>query len=164
MNHRSLVWQVSLEEFTEIINTSNTMSEVLRRFNLESKGNNHLTVKERAKKEGISLDGLRERYIQFQRENAIKRSNKTSLELILVENRIYNGSKLRKRLVEASYIEDKCSNCGIDAIWDGKPLSLQLDHINGIHSDNRLENLRLLCPNCHSQTENFSGKSKKKAD
>ena len=58
--------------------------------------------------------------------------------------------------------EDKCEICGCSNEWNGKPLILQLDHINGNHSDNRLENLRIVCPNCHSQTETFSNKRAKK--
>lgn len=50
--------------------------------------------------------------------------------------------------------------CGIGNEWNGKPLTLQLDHINGDHSDNRLENLRILCPNCHSQTSTWGMKSR----
>jgi hypothetical protein len=56
-------------------------------------------------------------------------------------------------------LEFSCSECGLDS-WLGKSLVLELDHINGIRSDNRLENLRLLCPNCHSQTETFRGRNR----
>ena len=59
-------------------------------------------------------------------------------------------------------IEYKCKECGIENLWNNKPISLQLDHINGIKTDNRLENLRFLCPNCHSQTETFGSKNIRK--
>ncbi len=82
-------------------------------------------------------------------------------EEILVENSPYkNIPILKKRLLKEGLLEYKCAICGNTGEWLGQPLTLQLDHINGDHFDHRLENLRLLCPNCHSQTETFSGKNK----
>jgi Zn finger protein HypA/HybF involved in hydrogenase expression len=72
-----------------------------------------------------------------------------------------NGPRIVKRLIERGWVYE-CKQCGI-AEWHGKPLVLHLDHINGIHNDNRVENLRLLCPNCHSQTATYSNKPRMKA-
>ena len=69
--------------------------------------------------------------------------------------------KLKDRLVANGVKEYKCEICGISE-WQNKQISLHLHHINGIHNDNRLENLQLLCPNCHSQTENYCDKNRKK--
>ena len=63
-----------------------------------------------------------------------------------------------KRLVAEGYKEYKCEMCGIDS-WNGMPLSLHLHHKNGNHEDNGLDNLQVLCPNCHSQTDNYTGKN-----
>lgn len=85
---------------------------------------------------------------------------KRSMKKILVKNSTYeNIASLKKRLIHEGYLEYKCSACPIITEWNGKPLSLQLDHINGIYNDHRIENLRFLCPNCHSQTETFAGKN-----
>lgn len=67
---------------------------------------------------------------------------------------------LKRLLIKEDVIQNKCFCCGIDPIWNNKPLVFVLDHINGVNNDNRLENLRLLCPNCNSQTETFSGRNK----
>lgn len=69
-----------------------------------------------------------------------------------------NAQQLIRRLVNHGYKEYKCEICGINE-WQGRPLRLQVHHINGEHYDNRLENLQILCPNCHSQTDNYAGKN-----
>jgi DNA-binding CsgD family transcriptional regulator len=66
---------------------------------------------------------------------------------------------LKRRLIAAGALEDRCAGCDIRE-WRGSPLSLALHHVNGDGRDNRLENLQLLCPNCHSQTENFAGRKR----
>lgn len=68
---------------------------------------------------------------------------------------------LKKRILRLSLLKYECSECSLPPKWNGKVLSLQLDHINGVNNDNRIENLRFLCPNCHSQTETFAHKNRK---
>jgi len=88
-------------------------------------------------------------------------SRRIPTEDILVENSSYvNSTNLKMRLLKEGLLKYKCSECGIDE-WNDKPLSLQLEHKNGIHTDNRIENLCLLCPNCHSQTPTYCGKNGK---
>ena len=65
------------------------------------------------------------------------------------------------RLISEGRLEYKCEKCGISE-WLGEPLSLHLDHKNGVNNDHRIENLRFLCPNCHSQTDTYAGKNKSK--
>lgn len=86
---------------------------------------------------------------------------KIPLEDVLVLNSTYSRHNLKRRLLNASILDYKCKECGLSE-WRDKKLSLHLDHINGNTFDNRLENLRMLCPNCHSQTETYAGKNKKK--
>ena len=67
-----------------------------------------------------------------------------------------NLTRLKIRILNNKLLEYKCAICGNLGVWNDQKLSLQLDHINGIHTDNRIDNLRFLCPNCHSQTDTFS--------
>src|SRR5215213_7447525 len=66
--------------------------------------------------------------------------------------------KLKRKLLSEGFLKKICSNCQ-NAEWLGQPIPLELDHINGIRSDNRLSNLRLLCPNCHALTPNYRGRN-----
>jgi hypothetical protein len=77
----------------------------------------------------------------------------------LLAGRRRNRSYIKRRLIAAGLKDNKCEQCGISE-WESKPLSLALHHINGDGMDNRLENLAILCPNCHSQTPNFGVKNK----
>lgn len=81
----------------------------------------------------------------------------------MVERSSYtNMARLKIRLLREGLLASKCyeEDCGLTE-WKGKPLSLQLDHVNGDKLDHRIENLRLLCPNCHSQTDTFAGKNRR---
>ena len=87
---------------------------------------------------------------------------KYTLDEILIEHSPINRTILRRYLQNFNVIPYICAICGNDGYWNGEQLSLQIDHINGINDDNRKENLRWLCPNCHSQTNTFGGRNIKK--
>jgi len=78
---------------------------------------------------------------------------------IFIENSKFAKSYIRNLIKKQNLIEWKCQLCSNDGNWNDKKLNLQLDHINGISTDQRLENLRFLCPNCHSQTDTFCAKN-----
>ena len=89
--------------------------------------------------------------------------DKIPVEKYLVKGSTISISKLREKLLKEGFKEHKCENpeCGLSE-WHGKPIPLQLHHINGDRTDNRLENLQLLCPNCHAMTDNYCGRKLKK--
>lgn len=85
------------------------------------------------------------------------------LEEILVEHSTYHSNqRLKNRLIKEGLLVDACLLCGLGPEWNGLPIILHLDHINGVRDDNRLGNLRVLCPNCHSQTDTFTGRNVKR--
>ena len=83
------------------------------------------------------------------------------IEEMFVKGRCVGTKVLKKKIIRENLLEYKCSHCGISE-WNGKPLSLQIHHIDGDHFNNELSNLEFICPNCHSQTDNFSGKGNTK--
>lgn len=84
------------------------------------------------------------------------------IEELLVDGRMTSRGHLKNRLAKEGYSTDKCWKCGISE-WQGEPLSMHLHHINGKNMDNRVENIQILCPNCHSQTDTFAGRNARKS-
>lgn len=83
-------------------------------------------------------------------------------KILVVGGPHHIDTKRKQRLIVEGYLRNECYICGIPPVWKGIPLTFVLDHINGIHSDNSLGNLRLLCPNCNSQTETYCGRNNRK--
>lgn len=68
-------------------------------------------------------------------------------------------SGIRGRIIKDNLLPYKCQECGLEEYWNGKKIVLHLDHINGVNNDHKIENLRFLCPNCHSQTSTYTGRN-----
>jgi hypothetical protein len=147
------------DDLKSAIATSFSLAEVLRKLNVRDAGGNYDLVKRRIK--ALNLDTshftggawLRGRENPFVRQRA--------LDEILVENSTYvSSNNLRKRLMAEGIFEHCCVSCGLET-WLENKIPLEIDHINGNRRDNRIENLRLLCPNCHALTATYRGKNKK---
>lgn len=87
------------------------------------------------------------------------RGRPTPTDQLFVPGEVQRNTLLKGRILQEELIPHVCDECGLLPCWNGKPLVLQLHHVNGDPKDNRLENLRFLCPNCHSQTPTFCGKN-----
>jgi len=159
----SPIWIIPENEFQDLLNTSSSFVDILIKVGLDPYNGNHKTLNHRVREGGFDISIL-EKNRKKNQETHMKSLHKKktySLEDVLVENSNYGSYNLKQKLLSNNILENKCFECSITDTWNNKPISLQLDHINGINNDNRLENLRILCPNCHSQTETFSGKRHK---
>jgi hypothetical protein len=156
--HRSPIWKIAADELTEMVEGAESLGEVLRYFGLNNKGGNHKTLKARLEQDNIDFS-----HIPLGRGSNKHRlrggSSPTDLDMVLVEHSSYSTNRLKRRLIQAGLLKNECVECGQGAEWNGKKLVLVLDHINGNSADHRLENLRLLCPNCNSQTPTFCGRN-----
>lgn len=149
------------EQLIEAVKNSLSKAEVIRKLSLVVAGANYYTIDKNIKR--LKLDTS---HFTGQGWNVGSRYRvvvpKRPLKEILVENSTWvNSAKLKKRLLEEGIKERKCEICG-NTEWLGEPISLELHHVNGIHDDLRIENLQILCPNCHSYTDNYRGKKLKK--
>ena len=141
--------QYSDEEFSTIVNTSYSFREIVKKLGYSShNGRNSDIVKKRIKRQGLSTD-------HFKYVKGVNRS----VDNVFCENSTASQATLRRWYISGSCSEYKCAICGQEPVWFDKPLSLTLDHINGNNHDNRLENLRWICPNCDRTLDTFAGKN-----
>uniref|UniRef100_A0AAU2VXN7 HNH endonuclease n=1 Tax=Streptomyces sp. NBC_00008 TaxID=2903610 RepID=A0AAU2VXN7_9ACTN len=143
-----------------VVAASSSVYEVLRRLGLELVGGHHANISRRIKAYGIDTS----HFVQPPRAGTTKR--RLAPEELLVEDpsphaRRVPGTRL-KAAMSALGVAARCSLCGIAPLWRDQPLTLEVDHINGDWRDNRLANLRLLCPNCHSATDTYRGRAKRR--
>ena len=151
-------WTVA--DLETAVGASDSVSEVSRRLGYTPNGGVHRTIVGHIRAQGLDTSHFTGQ--QWARGRRLP-PRSIPLKHILVRNSTYrSNSKLRKRLIEAGHFEPKCAERGL-ATWRDRPLPLHLDHINGDHTDNRLENLRILCPNCHALTDTWCRRKPKPA-
>ena len=150
------IYKLSDEQFVELLKKSSTISEVLFKLGYTVKGNSWGYSQVKRRMDDLNLD-----YSIFKGKSAVIKAtklNNVKKEDILKENCRHQRTVLRRYVIKNNLIPYKCAICGCTE-WQGKTLSLELDHINGVNNDNRLENLRFLCPNCHSQTSTYGSRN-----
>ena len=142
------------EYYIRLIGESESLIEVCRKAGIVPTTGNYDTLKKVITNNSVDIS-------HFKRVGGTS-TKKKELSEYLVKGVKVSSFKLKNRLLEEGIKEHKCENpeCGMSE-WHGKPIPLELHHINGDNTDNRLENLQILCPNCHALTDNYSGKNQK---
>ena len=147
----SLINQYTKKELEQIIKNSYSYAEVIKKLGY-------------ATSHGKNIDLLK-KYVEIYHIDCSHFTNRkrqdTSDEKVFIQNSEVSQNCLRRRYKKKNYTEYKCAICGQEAFWNGKPLTLTLDHINGKNHDNRVENLRWVCPNCDRQLDTYGGKNLK---
>ena len=138
----------SNEELQNLINESSSFTELAKKIGYHTKSGAIISLIKRE---------LENRKIQvnFQKREIIKRT----VDNIFILNSSADQKTLRRWYLKGQYSEYKCSICGLEPFWNGKELTLTLDHINGNNKDDRLENLRWICPNCDRQLPTFGARN-----
>jgi len=154
---RKLSWDIAL--LPELVADSRGWSDVIRGLGLSEKAaGNYRTVQKHAAMLGLDIS-----HFVGKGAGKSKGNVKYTLGEMLVENGSASTYNVRNRILKEGIKAYQCELCGI-AEWMGKPIALQLDHINGVGNDHRVENLRILCPNCHSQTETWGSRNVRGTD
>jgi len=147
----------TIEEFKKAVEESYSIAQTLTKLGLSPKGGNYRVFKKFEKLYNINTS-------HFTGQGHLKgkshKFNTIPLSEILVKDYEYSSNKLRKRLIAEGLKEHRCECCRLNE-WLGEPIPLELDHIDGDHYNNQLENLKILCPNCHAKTPTYRGKNKK---
>ncbi|WP_267245975.1 HNH endonuclease [Streptomyces sp. PR69] len=144
------------ETLRKIVAVSASVKEVVRRLGISPVGGNHTHISRRIAALGIDTSHF------TTRRGARKAARANPLVLGSPDDGRVPGARLRRRLLLLG-VPENCAMCGTGPEWNGQPLRLEVDHVNGDWWDNRPENLRLLCPNCHAVTDTYRGRRKRSA-
>ncbi|MFI6442056.1 HNH endonuclease signature motif containing protein [Streptomyces sp. NPDC050759] len=146
------------EVLEQAVASSTNMCDVLRQLGLEVVGGHHTHISRRIKAYGIDTSHFR-LPTQRGKPRRPRTSEGVLVEQPLAEARRIPSDRLRWAMTTVG-VQERCALCGTEAMWRGRPLPLEVDHIDGNWRDNRIENLRFLCPNCHSTTDSYRGRGK----
>jgi hypothetical protein len=136
------------------IASSTTLTEALRRLGMRPAGGNHATLRKYIQKWRIPTDHL----VGSGGGAPPPRREPTPLAEVLVAGSTYSRVSLKRRLFAEGLKQRLCEICGQGEVWRGRRMALILDHVNGVHDDNRFENLRILCPNCAATLDTHCGR------
>jgi Zn finger protein HypA/HybF involved in hydrogenase expression len=160
----SKLYDYTPAELQKLLDESTGYADVLRKIGLNAKGGNPKTLKKiicEYNLDETTLDKNRSALYSECAKNVSKKITYSLEDIFNGKYPNYQSAKLLQRLIQEGYKENKCERCGITE-WCGLPITFQLHHKDGDHTNNNLCNLEVLCPNCHSQTNTYGGKSSHK--
>lgn len=152
--------KVSDEEFSMHTKNSYSIACLCRKLGIRPLGGNYKTVKARIKKLGLDTSHFTGQ--AHNRGKKLPRCGKPLDEILVQDSSYTSTNHLKQRLIKDGVKDAVCEECKL-SMWNEKPIPLELEHINGVNTDHRLENLKILCPNCHAQTDCYRGRNKTSA-
>lgn len=153
MKKKNIIWSYSKKELENVFNSSESLSDFMKNIGiLNYSGSVSTDIKKCLEQHNIDWRKLTYKGMHYSK-NKLQGKRLLSNSEIFVENSSVSRSTLKRRILKDELIEYKCSICGLPPVWNNKILPLIIDHINGVNNDNRLENLRFVCPNCNYQLE-----------
>jgi len=158
---RSKIWTIPKEDLQNMLYKHDTLIGTLKEIDVPNVASGYEILKKRIKADNLDISHIPLGYNNnLGRHYQVSRKPPVPDKEVFCENSRVCGATLKRRVIRRQIIEYKCQVCGNVGEWQGKKISLQLNHKNGISNDNRPENLEFLCPNCHSQTPTFSGRNR----
>jgi 5-methylcytosine-specific restriction endonuclease McrA len=148
------------DDLKKAVNSSKSIRQTISKLGLIEAGGNYVQVKKYIELYKINTDHFNDQ--PWNKGLKIFKKPVISLEDILKKNSDFQSFKLKKRLYQAGLKKPECEECGWKKIAEDGRMPLELDHVNGDHKDNRLCNLRILCPNCHSLKSTHRGRNRRK--
>lgn len=161
MRHISSIWHSTTDdEFSKLFSSAISVSDFLLKLGFSVNAGNRRTLRKRCDALSLDLDAKAKEGLAYSGSRLHRRQARSNEELF-IENGPDDRKSLRKRLLKDQIIPYVCAICGMEPIWNDLPITLTLDHINGVNNDHRLSNLRFVCPNCDSQLSTYGSRNRK---
>jgi len=151
-------YKFTKKEIENAISNSISLAQVCRILGMTLSGSSYELIHNKIKEHSLNTSHFKGQ--SWNKGGTNTNSIKKPIEVYLVKNSTCSRTNLKRRLFKEDFKQKQCENCNLSE-WFGKPAPLELHHINGVNNDNRIENLQILCANCHAQTDSYCGKNHK---